>query len=123
RRAGGGAPAPPVLVRGGGRAAAARAGRQHVAQRVAGRLGARRAAPPTSAERALGALTPNLRAVAVLHLSGMTGDDMAAVLGIGRATVASRFGVAARVMGRALSGEAQDGRDEESGIRKGNAGG
>jgi DNA-directed RNA polymerase specialized sigma24 family protein len=62
-------------------------------------------APPSLATRALRALSPELRAAAVLHLSGgMTCDEMAAVLGTRPSVLDSRIGTAMRMMERALKG-------------------
>jgi DNA-directed RNA polymerase specialized sigma24 family protein len=63
------------------------------------------AAPASTATRALGALSPELRAVAVLHLCGrMTSDEMAAILGTRPSGVDSRIGTAMQIMGQALNG-------------------
>jgi DNA-directed RNA polymerase specialized sigma24 family protein len=72
------------------------------------------AAPPSAATRALGALSPELRAVAVLHLCGrLTCDEMAAILGTRPSGVDSRIGTAMRLMGQAMRG--MDGQNGNAG--------
>jgi DNA-directed RNA polymerase specialized sigma24 family protein len=71
-------------------------------------------APPSAATRALGALSPELRAVAVLHLCGrLTCDEMAAILGTRPSGMDSRIGTAMRIMGQALTG--MDGQNGNAG--------